>query len=136
MKTPDVCYFLSSFSIVVFAGDTLPIDVYCHLPIMCEDRSLPYAYVPSKVVSLSEAYTIYNSSSPLWKLIFMCLCRIWARQLDPSVPHASSWSNPTMSIKKRMMSVWRRSHLCRNQSEHTSLLVFYWSTMTVYIISD
>ncbi|XP_030638096.1 H/ACA ribonucleoprotein complex subunit 2-like protein [Chanos chanos] len=35
--------------IVVLAGDTLPIDVYCHLPIMCEDRNLPYAYVPSKV---------------------------------------------------------------------------------------
>ncbi|XP_006631763.1 H/ACA ribonucleoprotein complex subunit 2-like protein [Lepisosteus oculatus] len=35
--------------IVVLAGDTLPIDVYCHIPVMCEDRSLPYAYVPSKV---------------------------------------------------------------------------------------
>ncbi|KAM9348663.1 H/ACA ribonucleoprotein complex subunit 2-like protein [Symphorus nematophorus] len=35
--------------IVVLAGDTLPIDVYCHLPVMCEDRSLPYAYIPSKV---------------------------------------------------------------------------------------
>ncbi|XP_068186681.1 H/ACA ribonucleoprotein complex subunit 2-like protein [Antennarius striatus] len=35
--------------IVVLAGDTLPIDVYCHLPIMCEDRSLPYAYIPSKL---------------------------------------------------------------------------------------
>uniref|UniRef100_A0A8P4KGH6 H/ACA ribonucleoprotein complex subunit 2 n=1 Tax=Dicentrarchus labrax TaxID=13489 RepID=A0A8P4KGH6_DICLA len=38
--------------IVVLAGDTLPIDVYCHLPVMCEDRSLPYAYIPSKVVSV------------------------------------------------------------------------------------
>lgn len=36
--------------ITVLAGDTLPIDVYCHIPIMCEDRSLPYAYVPSKSV--------------------------------------------------------------------------------------
>lgn len=35
--------------IVVLAGDTLPIDVYCHLPVMCEDKSLPYAYIPSKV---------------------------------------------------------------------------------------
>lgn len=35
--------------IVVLAGDTLPIDVYCHLPVMCEDRSLPYAYIPSKL---------------------------------------------------------------------------------------
>lgn len=35
--------------IVVLAGDTLPIDVYCHLPVMCEDRNMPYAYIPSKV---------------------------------------------------------------------------------------
>ncbi|XP_072315804.1 H/ACA ribonucleoprotein complex subunit 2-like protein [Eucyclogobius newberryi] len=35
--------------IVVLAGDTLPIDVYCHLPVMCEDCSLPYAYIPSKL---------------------------------------------------------------------------------------
>lgn len=35
----------------MLAGDTQPIDVYCHIPIMCEDRSLPYAYVPSKTVS-------------------------------------------------------------------------------------
>ncbi|KAM9788402.1 H/ACA ribonucleoprotein complex subunit 2-like protein [Neosynchiropus ocellatus] len=35
--------------VVVLAGDTLPIDVYCHLPVMCEDRNLPYVYVPSKV---------------------------------------------------------------------------------------
>lgn len=37
---------------MVLAGDTMPIDVYCHLPVMCEDRNLPYAYIPSKVVSL------------------------------------------------------------------------------------
>lgn len=36
----------------MLAGDTLPIDVYCHLPIMCEDRNLPYAYIPSKAVSV------------------------------------------------------------------------------------
>ncbi|XP_061558623.1 H/ACA ribonucleoprotein complex subunit 2-like protein [Phycodurus eques] len=35
--------------IVLLAGDTLPIEVYCHLPVMCEDRNLPYAYIPSKL---------------------------------------------------------------------------------------
>ncbi|MBN3277771.1 NHP2 protein, partial [Polyodon spathula] len=35
--------------IVVLAGDTLPIDVYCHIPVMCEERNLPYTYIPSKV---------------------------------------------------------------------------------------
>ncbi|XP_041061607.1 H/ACA ribonucleoprotein complex subunit 2-like protein [Carcharodon carcharias] len=35
--------------IVILAGDTLPIDVYSHLPILCEDNNLPYAYIPSKM---------------------------------------------------------------------------------------
>mmetsp|Transcript_24729 Transcript_24729/g.41821 ORF Transcript_24729/g.41821 Transcript_24729/m.41821 type:complete len:142 (+) Transcript_24729:83-508(+) len=32
----------------VIAGDISPIDVISHLPIMCEDRNIPYLYVPSK----------------------------------------------------------------------------------------
>ncbi|XP_054765452.2 H/ACA ribonucleoprotein complex subunit 2-like protein [Lytechinus pictus] len=33
---------------VVFAGDVTPIEVMCHLPGVCEDLDMPYAYVPSK----------------------------------------------------------------------------------------
>ena len=33
----------------IIAGDISPIDVITHLPIMCEDRQIPYFYVPSKV---------------------------------------------------------------------------------------
>ena len=32
----------------IIAGDISPIDVVSHLPIMCEDRQIPYIYVPSK----------------------------------------------------------------------------------------
>ena len=32
----------------IIAGDISPIDVISHLPIMCEDREVPYLYVPSK----------------------------------------------------------------------------------------
>lgn len=32
----------------IIAGDISPIDVISHLPIMCEDREIPYFYVPSK----------------------------------------------------------------------------------------
>jgi H/ACA ribonucleoprotein complex subunit 2 len=32
----------------IIAGDISPVDVITHLPVMCEDRSLPYVYVPSK----------------------------------------------------------------------------------------
>ncbi|XP_008936684.1 PREDICTED: H/ACA ribonucleoprotein complex subunit 2, partial [Merops nubicus] len=49
--------------ITVLAGDTLPIDVYCHIPIMCEDRSIPYAYVPSKSAgSQGEEFGVIGTS--------------------------------------------------------------------------
>jgi H/ACA ribonucleoprotein complex subunit 2 len=32
----------------IIAGDISPIDVLTHLPVMCEDRQIPYFYVPSK----------------------------------------------------------------------------------------
>ena len=34
--------------IVIFAGDVTPIDVMCHLPAVCEEKSLPYVYTPSR----------------------------------------------------------------------------------------
>ena len=33
----------------IIAGDISPIDVVTHLPILCEDREVPYIYVPSKL---------------------------------------------------------------------------------------
>ncbi len=33
----------------IIAGDISPIDVITHLPIMCEDKQIPYFYVPSKL---------------------------------------------------------------------------------------
>lgn len=34
--------------IVVFAGDIWPLEIMCHLPIVCEDKDIPYVYVPSR----------------------------------------------------------------------------------------
>lgn len=34
--------------IVIFAGDVYPEDIMCHLPIVCEDKNIPYVYVPSR----------------------------------------------------------------------------------------
>jgi len=36
------------FSIVVIAADISPIDVLSHLPILCEDKNVPYIYVKSR----------------------------------------------------------------------------------------
>lgn len=32
----------------ILAGDVFPIDIYSHLPIVCEDNEIPYCFVPSK----------------------------------------------------------------------------------------
>ena len=36
------------FRVVVIAADISPIDVLSHLPILCEDRHIPYIYVKSR----------------------------------------------------------------------------------------
>jgi len=34
--------------VCVLAGDISPVDIYCHLPILCEQLGLSYIYVPSR----------------------------------------------------------------------------------------
>ncbi|CAG8434506.1 672_t:CDS:2 [Scutellospora calospora] len=34
--------------LVVMAGDISPIDIITHIPILCEDFSVPYVYIPSR----------------------------------------------------------------------------------------
>ena len=36
----------------MLAGDISPIDVLTHIPVVCEDKDVPYVYVPSKEVRL------------------------------------------------------------------------------------
>ncbi|KAI0473098.1 ribonucleoprotein-associated protein [Xylariaceae sp. FL0804] len=35
--------------IVVLAGDCSPLAILLHIPLLCEDKNVPYVYVPSKV---------------------------------------------------------------------------------------
>ncbi|KAI0024150.1 snrnp and snornp protein [Xylariomycetidae sp. FL0641] len=35
--------------IVVLAGDTTPLAILLHIPLLCEDKNVPYVYIPSKV---------------------------------------------------------------------------------------
>jgi H/ACA ribonucleoprotein complex subunit 2 len=34
--------------VCVIAGDISPIDVICHIPVVCEEAGIPYVFVPSK----------------------------------------------------------------------------------------
>ncbi|KAI4100943.1 MAG: hypothetical protein L6R37_005149 [Teloschistes peruensis] len=35
--------------IIILAADTSPLAILLHLPLLCEDKNVPYVYVPSKV---------------------------------------------------------------------------------------
>lgn len=34
--------------LVILAGDTTPLAIVMHLPLLCEDKNVPYVFVPSK----------------------------------------------------------------------------------------
>jgi U4/U6 small nuclear ribonucleoprotein SNU13 len=35
--------------LIVLAADTSPLAILLHLPLLCEDKNVPYVYVPSKM---------------------------------------------------------------------------------------
>lgn len=37
--------------LVVLAGDSQPIDCMAHIPAVCEEKDIPYCYIPSRQVS-------------------------------------------------------------------------------------
>jgi len=34
---------------IVLAGDASPVEILLHLPLLCEDKNVPYVFVPSKM---------------------------------------------------------------------------------------
>nr|CAG4642214.1 EOG090X0JRW [Eurycercus lamellatus] len=40
---------LGEKGLVVFAGDVTPVDIMCHMPAVCEEKSIPYVYTPSRL---------------------------------------------------------------------------------------
>ena len=48
--------------VCVLAGDISPIDVICHIPILCEENDIPYSYVTSKA-DLGTACTTKRPTS-------------------------------------------------------------------------
>jgi len=35
-------------ALIVLAADAIPIEIVLHLPLLCEDKNVPYVFVPSK----------------------------------------------------------------------------------------
>ncbi|KAI0206866.1 ribonucleoprotein-associated protein [Astrocystis sublimbata] len=46
--------------LVVLAGDCTPLSILLHLPLLAEDKNVPYVYVPSKV-ALGRACNVSRS---------------------------------------------------------------------------
>ena len=44
--------------LVIIAGDVSPLDIISHMPVLCEDKNIPYCYAPSKDVSFFRTILI------------------------------------------------------------------------------
>ena len=60
--------------IVILAADTIPLEILLHLPLVAEDKNVPYVYVPSKTAlgracgvsrAVIAASITTNEASPL-----------------------------------------------------------------------
>lgn len=49
---PDICKAIRKGlkGVVIIAADVYPVEVFAHLPIICEEKRMLYAYVPSRQV--------------------------------------------------------------------------------------
>ncbi|RDD40655.1 NHP2-like protein 1 [Trichoplax sp. H2] len=47
---------------IVMAADTEPLEILLHLPLLCEDKNVPYVFVKSKHVSKVSKYKVVNLS--------------------------------------------------------------------------
>ncbi|KAK5790731.1 hypothetical protein VI817_008018 [Penicillium citrinum] len=43
------CLNRGTADLIVLAADTTPLPIILHLPLLCEDKNVPYVYVPSKM---------------------------------------------------------------------------------------
>ena len=46
--------------LIILTADTEPIEILLHLPLLCEDKNVPYVFVPSKV-ALGRACEVSRS---------------------------------------------------------------------------
>lgn len=43
--------------LVILAGDVFPVDVIAHIPLVCEEASVPYCFIPTKMELGSASLT-------------------------------------------------------------------------------
>lgn len=93
-------HFMSS--LVVLAGNIYPVDVISHIPVYCEDRNIPYIFVPTKVC----------------RFLFLRFRRRSSVSLPPpSAPPVSFTSSPERPLRRR-----RSMMRCTRRSNNSSLL--------------
>lgn len=66
--------------LIIMAADTEPLEILLHLPLLCEDKNVPYIFVRSKQgmtwISLKVFATILNFFSSPFSSSWPCLWRV------------------------------------------------------------
>ena len=80
--------------IVVLAGDVSPMDVLSHLPVLCEEASVPYIFVPSKA-EMGLASSTKRPTS----------CLMITAPKDDKAEHAKYFTEIQADIKKTLAAM-------------------------------
>jgi len=68
---------------IVMTADTEPIEILLHLPLLCEDKNVPYVFVPSKT-ALGRACGVSRA------VIAASIISNEASELKPQIQHIKS----------------------------------------------
>ena len=80
--------------LIVLAGDTSPLAILLHLPLLCEDKNVPYVYVPSKVAlgracGVSRAVIAASITTNVSDRDFFQTWHMLTKKIGSKRPHAS-----------------------------------------------
>lgn len=70
---------------IVMAADTNPIEIVLHLPLLCEDKNVPYIFIPSQQGWFSIINVVFlDCDISIFSLPFSTWTRLWCFPTDHS----------------------------------------------------
>ncbi|KAF0989826.1 hypothetical protein HZS_5454, partial [Henneguya salminicola] len=95
------CLRKNEDGVVILGGDVFPIDLISHIPVSCEERKIPYCYIPSAIL-ISRAIEVPGATACIFisqNEEFKETYEKYNSQPIPSKPVQNLVSSPVKNLK-------------------------------------
>jgi ribosomal protein L7Ae-like RNA K-turn-binding protein len=85
--------------LIILAADAEPIEILLHLPLLCEDKNVPYVFVPR-----------YVEHQSIWNQLFFCVI-IFHESMGGWMDGWMGWMDGWMDEKSEIISTYQQAAL-------------------------